>query len=149
MKIASIKKRILAYVLDMIPIFAVVFFIFYNFFGFDELLKAFLVSEKDIDLKIEFLTERNKIRDLSLFVWVLYGLIMDSTRFQGTHGKVIMKIKIVNSGGYKISLYQSFRRTLMKMVGGIPLFIGWLWAVFRKDKTTWHDIYARTYVVES
>ncbi|GAL07233.1 hypothetical protein JCM19237_4649 [Photobacterium aphoticum] len=43
---------------------------------------------------------------------------------------------------------QALKRAVMKIVGAIPLYLGYLWAGYSKEKTAWHDLYANTRVVK-
>ena len=148
MEYVGFWKRLLAYMLDMIPIFLLVFGVAYFFLGFDETLSTYLNSEKDIESRKAFLAERNIVRDTALLLWILYGLLMDSSKYQGTHGKMILGIKVTNDEGNRITFTQSCIRAVMKVVGAIPLFLGYIWVAFRKDKASWHDLTANTRVVK-
>ena len=140
-------KRFLAYVLDIIPIYLVVVGIAYFLLGFDQTLSDYMNGDRSLESRVHFLSERNKVRDTTLLIWILYGLFMDCSKFQGTHGKIIMGIIVVNKEGGKITLNQSVIRALMKIVGAVPIFLGYVWAGFRKDKAAWHDMAAKTRVV--
>ena len=151
MEYVGIWKRLLAYMLDMIPIFLLVFGVAYFFLGFDEVLSTYFKSVDsggDVESRIAFLSERNKVRDASFLLWLLYGQFMDRSKFQGTHGKIILRIKVTDIEGNRITFKQSSSRTAMKVVGAIPLFLGYIWAAFRKDKAAWHDLTASTRVVK-
>ena len=141
-------KRVLAYTLDMIPIFLLVFGVAYFFLGFDEVLSTYFNSGGDVESRIAFLSERNKVRDASLLLWLLYGLFMDGSKYQGTHGKIILRIKVTDIEGNRITFEKSSLRMAMKIVGAIPFFLGYIWAAFRKDKAAWHDLTASTRVVK-
>ena len=75
----------------------------YFFLGFDEVLSTYLNSGQDVESRIAFLAERNKVRDASLLLWILYGLFMDRSKFQGTHGKIILRIKVTDIEGNRIT----------------------------------------------
>jgi len=149
MQYVGFWKRFLAYVIDIIPIFLMVFGVSYFFLGFDATLSAYFTGERSTDSRADFLSERNKVRDTSLLLWVLYGLFMDCSKFQGTHGKLILGIKVVNGEGNRLTPIQSCKRASMKVVGAIPICLGYLWAAFREDKAAWHDLAARTVVVRA
>jgi len=148
MNYAGFWKRLLAYTIDMIPIFLIVFGVAYFFLGFDERLSTFLYGTRDLESRREFLAERNKVRDTALLVWIAYGLLMDCSRFQGTHGKLLLGLKVTDQDGRRISFARSIARSSMKIVGAVPLFLGYIWAAFRADKASWHDLVAKTRVVK-
>lgn len=147
-KIAPFYKRLVAYFIDALPITLIVFLIGYFFFGFDEILNMRLSGGNDIEIRRDFLAARNTIRDLSLLIWVVYSLFADASRFQGTFGKKIMKIKVVTETGERISLKKSLVRNLFKIVSAIPIYLGFIWILFNKKRRGWHDMVAKTYIVE-
>lgn len=67
-----------------------------------------------------------------------------------TLGKKWLKIKVQTSDGqvpgYKKAL---IRETVGKLASGLVLGIGYWWAVWDKDKQTWHDKMAKTVVVRA
>jgi len=146
MNYSGLRKRALAFIIDMIPISLLVFGVSYFFLGFDEVLATFLNSGNDLESQRIFYAERNTVRDSALVLWLLYGFIMDCSTFQGTHGKILLGMKVTDTGGNRISFSQSLVRTVMKIIGAAPVFLGYLWGAIREDKATWHDIVAKTRV---
>lgn len=101
----------------------------------------------------------NMIIGLSLSNWPLVaqivGLVAAITyyvygvgRFGQTWGKKWLGIKVQTKDGavpgYKKAL---IRETVGKLASGLVLQIGYLWAIWDKDKQTWHDKMAKTVVV--
>ncbi len=148
MQYAGFWKRFLAYMIDMTPIFIAVFCTAYFLLGFDVSLANHINGNQTLDEKIQFVIERNMIRDSALLLWVAYGLFMDCSKFQGTHGKILLGIKVVNKEGGRITFSQSIKRSVMKIIGVIPLSLGYIWAAFKKDKAAWHDLVAKTRVIK-
>ena len=68
---AGFWKRVVAYSVDSIPIFIITFLIFYFFLGFDQALKDYRDSDRSVEARIEFYSERNKVRDTSLIFWLV------------------------------------------------------------------------------
>lgn len=65
-----------------------------------------------------------------------------------TVGKRMLGIRVVGRDGRYISLGRSFLREVIgKWISGVFLSLGYLWAVWDKDKQAWHDKIASTYVV--
>ncbi len=148
LKIAENGKRFVAYLIDMLPIVLILFLLFYNFFGFDETLKAYFSHKDNLDARIQFLIERNIIRNIALGIWIIYGAFMDCSSFQGTLGKYIMKIRVADYEGNPISLKQSTIRNFSKFISIVPLFIGVFWILFDKKHRAWHDKIAKTIIIE-
>lgn len=144
---AGFRVRILASLLDCIPITLIVYAIFYCYFGFNQTSGHYFQNREDIEARIQFLRERNRIRDLSFIIWIIYGIYAEASLRQGTLGKWIMGVKVVGQHGQRISLKTSVKRNLFKIVSYIPFDLGFIWAAFSKKKQTWHDLFAKTYVV--
>ena len=147
MRFVGFWRRAIAYIIDIVPILAMVFFVAYLLFGFDETWHNYLDMQNSTEERKDFLTQRNRIRDSTFLLWVIYGFYMDSSRFQGTLGKIVMGAKVVDLDGERITLLQSLRRSSMKLVCALPLGLGFIWAGFRADKAGWHDLAAGTRVV--
>lgn len=79
-------------------------------------------------------------------IWSLYVIIMPVTKLQGTLGKALFRIKIINKDGSKISLMRSAGRYFSQFLSLI-LFIGYIMVAFSDRKTGFHDKLAKTYVV--
>ncbi|WP_280990116.1 RDD family protein [Gloeothece verrucosa] len=146
-KYARLWKRLLAYLLDIIPISLVVFGVAYFFLGFDRVLSDYFHNNQDIELRKTFLSARNLIRETTLLLWIFYGLLMDCSKYQGTHGKILLRLKVVDDQGGRITFSQSLKRAYMKIIGAIPLGLGYFCTIWRKDKLTWHDLAAKTRVI--
>jgi uncharacterized RDD family membrane protein YckC len=145
---AGFWKRVVAYSVDSIPIFIITFLIFYFFLGFDQTLKDYRDSDRSPEARIEFYSERNKVRDTSLIFWLVYCTILEASALKGTFGKRLLRISVVDKKGDKISFYRSLSRNSSKMLSAIPLFLGFFWVAFTKEKKGWHDMIAKTYVIK-
>jgi uncharacterized RDD family membrane protein YckC len=77
---------------------------------------------------------------------VVYEGLMVSSRGQ-TLGKMAVGIKIVNPDGSAVSPGQAWGRAVVKMALGTCAGITFLPALFTKDRTTIHDMVAKTRVV--
>ena len=87
------------------------------------------------------------VRVLNIIMVFLYYVIMTGIWGQ-TLGKKWLRIKVQTMDGqvpgYKKAL---IRETVGKLVSGLVLGIGYLAAIWDKDKQTWHDKMAKTVVV--
>ena len=141
-------RRVLTYIIDIIPIVIVIGAIFYFLYGFDNIIKARFSQPNDIDSRAEFLRIRNHIRDISFAVWVLYSIFFECSALQATLGKLAIGLKVVDKEGDQLSFYRSLGRNLFKFISLIALGLGFIWVAFTKNKQGWHDLVARTYVVK-
>lgn len=145
--LAERGKRFGAYLIDIISITLMVFIIFYLFLDFDKTLTNYLNRGSEIEPRIQFLKERNWIRETSFIIWILYCIIMESSKYQGTFGKHIMGIKVIDKNGTRLSFSKSIARNISKIVSYLILALGFLWILFDKKKQGWHDKLTKTFVV--
>lgn len=79
-----------------------------------------------------------KIIYQTLFVY-MYG---------ATLGKMVMKIKIIEIKTLqKPSLSASFNRAVFRIVSEMIFYLGFLWGVLNPTRQTWHDLTAKTLVI--
>ncbi len=146
MNYSGFWRRIAAYLLDVVPITVVAAGFFYLFLGFDEIWRAYQ-NDPSLENRIRFLAERNQIRDLSFIIWMLYSILLEASPLQGTVGKFVCRIKVVDCAGTRLTLARSIGRNTSKLVSYLPLGLGFLWAALSKQNQAWHDKMAKTYVV--
>jgi uncharacterized RDD family membrane protein YckC len=73
-----------------------------------------------------------------------YGVIFNPRGW--SPGKLVMGLRIVNTEGDPPGLRYGVVRTAATVFSEI-FYIGYLWAFFDRHTQTWHDKFARTYVV--
>ena len=78
--------------------------------------------------------------------WVYYAL-MESSRFQGTLGKMAVQIKVTDLDGNRISFGRATGRHFGKILSGILLLAGFIMVAFTEKKQGLHDIMAGCLVV--
>ena len=83
---------------------------------------------------------------IKLFVAYPYFALMESSRFQGTLGKLAMGIKVTDLNGERLSFSRATGRYFLKAVSTTLLMLGYL-VSFSDKRQTWHDYIARTLVV--
>lgn len=79
-------------------------------------------------------------------VWLYYALL-ESSSWQATLGKRLLKIKVTNLHGNRISFLRATGRYFAKFLSTLILFIGYLMVIFTEKKQGLHDIIAETLVV--
>lgn len=79
---------------------------------------------------------------------LLYFITMESSKYQATVGKLLMRIKVVNQQGVRMNLSESIIRNLSKIISAIFLLIGFLMVLFDDRKRALHDRIAGTFVIE-
>jgi uncharacterized RDD family membrane protein YckC len=148
MNYTGIGRRLLAYLIDIIPIVFVLSLIAYLFLGFDEVAHNYFSNKRDLEARAEFLFQRNLIRDSNLIVWIMYCIVMESSRMRATIGKRLVGAVVVTEAGEPLNFRQALIRNISKIISIVPLFIGFLWVAFSKERQAWHDKIAKTYVIQ-
>ena len=78
---------------------------------------------------------------------IVYHIVMECSPKQATYGKQILKIKVCDLEGRRISAGRSISRNLFKIFSLITI-IGYLLSFFNKKQQCLHDIMAETLVVK-
>lgn len=146
-RFASLKRRTLAYLIDILPITFLTFSFFYLFTDFKDVWHQYLSHSRTIMDTIEFQTWKMLIRNTTFIAFVLYGTLFESSKLQGTLGKYILGIKVVNYQFEKISIVHSIYRNFVKLTAYITALISYFMLIFTKNKQTLHDKVSKTYLV--
>lgn len=130
--VAGLGKRILGGIIDIIIL--VIFAIICSLLFGTNVNGTYTVT--GIPAFVEFL------------VVILYYIVLDATTGK-TIGKYIVKTKVVNAQGGKISWGQSIGRNLMRIIDGLFIYLVAVIAIAAsKDKQRLGDMVAKTYVVK-
>lgn len=113
--VAGFFRRFLAFLIDIIPIVIITAFVAY-LVGFKDVLDMYLRDINNIEYRAVFLSWRNFIRDISFLVYCIYCCVLEATTLEGTLGKLVLKIKVIKKDGTKITLLDSIKRNLFKIV---------------------------------
>ena len=90
---------------------------------------------------------------MSLFILIvfcgnwLYEALLTSSSWQGTVGKRILRLKVTDDFGRKISFGRSTARFFAKILSGWVMYIGFIMAAFMERKRGLHDIICNTQVL--
>jgi len=82
-------------------------------------------------------------------IWWIYSAGLTSSNFQGTLGKKILGLKVVDLDGKKITFGRASGRWLASILSGFILGIGYLMVAFTAKKQGLHDMIAGTYVIKA
>lgn len=84
---------------------------------------------------------------VQIIIFALYASLM-ICQFGSTLGKMVVKIKVTDITGRKVSLPKALlRETVGKLLSAFGIFIGFIWAGFDPRKQGWHDKIAGTLVI--
>jgi len=132
-------KRLLAYIIDMVLFMIVLMLIS---------AVVTLLMVKTSNNPQESLESFNSIMNIFIpLAFLLYFALMESSAKQGTLGKMLMKIKVINAEGERLSKKDAFIRNIARYLSGIILGLGYIMIMFTKDKQSLHDKLAKTYVI--
>ena len=84
-----------------------------------------------------------------LLLGIGYETWMLTNRNGQTIGKQVMNLRVVTEDGGAVTQNVALTRACMRIVSGMALFIGYLWAFFDDRRQTWHDKVAKTLVVDA
>jgi len=90
---------------------------------------------------------------LSLFALIplvnlVYHVLMESSPKQATYGKQLLKIKVCDMQGSRLTLNHALGRNVVKLLSVLTLFVGYLMAFFNKQQQCLHDKVAETLVIK-
>ena len=145
--------RFLAYLIDSIIISFVSWIIFIPVFAIFG-ISIYSLQEAGFDADdaglmllpmIGFITT---ISMLGTVMQWLYFALMESSKYQGTIGKLALKIKVTGYQGEKISFARATGRYFAKIISSMIILIGYIMAGFTEKKQALHDILASCYVIK-
>lgn len=84
---------------------------------------------------------------LPVMMFWAYFALMESSRHQGTLGKMVMGLRVMTEDGQRLSLGRATARFLGRMLSGMILCIGYIMVAFTEKKQGLHDLIAGTIVV--
>lgn len=132
---AGFDQRWMASALDWFMVSLVIIF-----FGVIALL---FISEKPTQIIIAV-----SILGIIPIINFIYHVVMEASTKRGTYGKQILKIKVTDMQGERISFGRSFGRNLAKILSALTLFIGYLYSFFNTKQQCLHDVVAGTLVIK-
>lgn len=134
--LASLKSRAFAYTLDEVLLSFVFMAIFWDSFEQQTSIERVIILVNQMVFYLVLI----KIAYHTFFT-AYYG---------ATIGKIIAKIKVIQTDDADIpNLLSSFLRAVVRVIGEMLFFLGFLWFFSNKLRQTWHDLAAKTIVVDA
>jgi len=81
--------------------------------------------------------------------WVFYHATFESSVYQATPGKMVLKLKIIDLFGKSMSIMRAMFRCLSVFISIVPLGLGIWYISTDRKKQGWHDLLAGSYVIKS
>ncbi|MFJ7747281.1 RDD family protein [Peribacillus sp. NPDC097295] len=85
---------------------------------------------------------------LSVLISFFYYTLLHSSKWQGTIGKKLLNIKVVDLNGKRIGFGKASGRYFATILSGIIFYIGYIMAGFTERKQALHDMVAGTLVIK-
>src|SRR6478736_3800757 len=124
----------------VVPILAAVGISFAtNFQNFDA---ENMDMEEFIPLLAAVIAAAGALALLSTVIWVLYGTLMEASKYQATLGKIALGLIVTDINGGKLDFSKALVRNLGKLLSNFIFLIGYIMAAFTEKKQGLHDIIA-------
>jgi uncharacterized RDD family membrane protein YckC len=107
-----------------------------------------LTEEEAIGMLGPIMAAAGAIWLVSIAIFLLYYSFMESSKYQGSIGKMAVGIKVTDMNGAPISFGKALLRTIGKYLSSMIMFIGYLIAAFTEKKQALHDLIASTLVLK-
>ena len=150
--VAPRLKRLVAYLIDIVPITLIVFYFFVSFTSYSNLFADYLNLAETGEINMAkldpaFVKYTNYINMIVVVILGLYGAYAETTSWHGTFGKHLMKIEVGYVIGMPIDGGTAFKRNVIKIIvlSTFPLLM--LWVLLDKKNRGPYDILAKTLVV--
>lgn len=124
-------------------------------FGIDEVLLSLLLLIILWDPISSAVTTEAMIGVINTFVLeymaikILYQTFF-TMQYGATLGKIMMKIRVIEIKTLSNpSFLSAFNRSVFRVLSELILYFGFLWGILDPYKRTWHDLTARTLVVNA
>jgi hypothetical protein len=82
-----------------------------------------------------------------LIIQCFYVTLLESSPYQGTFGKILLGLSVIDISGSRISIKRAFVRGLGLIISFLLFCIGNIFIIFTTNKQGLHDIIAGTYVI--
>ncbi len=136
LKLASISKRATAFFLDELLLSLVIIVAIWDSFS------SVTNSIEAIEVTQQFTLEFAILRILYQAIFV--------TKYGATLGKMALKIRVVS-----LPLLDNppplvaLNRAVFRIISEMIFYLGFIWAMMNPTRQSWHDLTARTLVIES
>lgn len=136
--------------IPMIIIMVIVFFLMFASSGAFEVLTDPAAMEGDISNQqiFKLLVTYGIVLVLSIIIPVFYFAGMHASKWQATIGKKLLKLKVTDLHGNRITFWRALGRYLAMAFLSSIFYIGYIIAGFTEKKQALHDLIAGTVVIK-
>lgn len=86
---------------------------------------------------------------MGIGLWVFYHTTFESSVYQATPGKMVLKLKVIDLFGKSMSIVRAMFRSLSVFISIVPFGLGIWYISTDRKKRGWHDLIAGSYVIKS
>src|SRR5688572_29468209 len=127
---ASNFKRILAYLIDTLPIQMALYLVSMEVFRVSPIVDG----DASAAVQQASLNARLLIAAGTLLVWIVYCIIGELSPLRGTFGKKVMGISVQSAKGGPPRVGQVIGRNFAKILSAIPCYVGFMAAFISNGK---------------
>nr|WP_321267730.1 RDD family protein [uncultured Sulfurimonas sp.] len=124
-------------------------------FFIDEMLLSFLLVIALWDSFASAVTMEEMINITNTFVleFMLMKIIYQAffiMQYGASLGKIIMKIRVIEIKTIQTpNVIVALNRAIFRVISELVLYLGFLWGLLNPQRQTWHDLTAKTLVVDA
>ena len=153
LNLAGVGKRLVAYIIDAILLSIVLGIVFSIMVG-GSIFSILAARSGNIDSDAADAATAVAVGASMLGFYavstvgvILYDALLTASVRQGTLGKMVMKIKVVNANGQALTTSEAFIRAIVKSISLGLCFLLFLVALFNKEEQMLHDMAVKDHVV--
>ncbi|MCY4537742.1 MAG: RDD family protein [Chloroflexi bacterium] len=146
-RLATVSRRWLAIIVDGLAV-GVITLMLAGVGGVFMTLEAALLSDDANVFSSAASQFQNDVLTMNFLVSAVYNIAF-MTMFNGqTLGKIMLKLRVIKKNGRRIGILDAIIRNVFGYTISGMFLLGYLWAIFDREKQTWHDKLAGTVVVD-
>ena len=146
-QLASLRRRWVAIVIDGI-IVAIATVLLLVSSGAMASLDAAVLGNDELAMSEAFSQFQSNTLTSNIVVSAIYNVVL-MVLFNGqTLGKMLLKLRVIKKRGGRITILDAILRNVVGYTISQIFLVGYLWAVFDREKQAWHDKMAGTVVVD-
>lgn len=117
---AGFSRRCGAFLVDIIPITAIVVAMAYQFSDLDDVFLTHVRDRNNLPATARFLMMQKAVNESSFVIYILYSAIMESSRHQATVGKILFRMRVINAVGGRLVLRMPWAGIGPRSSPGLP-----------------------------
>lgn len=146
-RLASVGRRWLAIIIDGLVV-AVITLLLAGVSGAFTTIEEALLSDDVTMVSAAVSQFQNDVLSANLLVSAVYNVAFMAMFNGQTLGKIMLKLRVIKKNGRRIGILDAIIRNVFGYTISGMFLLGYLWAIFDREKQCWHDKLAGTLVVD-